>query len=918
MPAPGPPPPVGRARELDVLRRALRDTADGAGGCAVLTGPAGIGKSRLLQATVDAALRMPLPVAFRRAFELDRAVGLMTLGSTLRGCVPPTDAFAWLAGGAGRSFGTVERLGATLEALAARRPLLVVIDDAHWTDEFSAAALRQLIPALASSPVRWLFARRPEPLDTPGRRLLDWLVQDGAVELALGRLADEAVGELCAQVLGAAVDDTVLALARGLDGIPLQITQLMSSLRVTDQLVVADGVASVVGTDLPSSFVAMIRQVLDQLPEPTRRLVRAASVFDRPVGVDELGRLLDRRPADLIGLVEQATAASVLTEEGRDLTFVHDQVRRAVYHTLSPSIAAVLHQEAAAIARADGRRPMEIARHLVAGGAGGRRDTVDLLRAAARDVADVAPSTAADFVRHALETLGEHDPGRDPLVAEAVGYLAAAGRLTEAQQLGRTVLRAGLDRGTEALLLLGLAEACKHAGRNETAVDYADQGLEHVSGTDPVAARLHAIRAHALVYAGPLAEADRAGERADTIGEATGNPGASVFGRTARSLVALTTGDLVAAHRHAAGAVELADAAGGEALQRHPRIWLAGALTALDRFAEAGRVLERGRAESERLGTGWSAPLWHYYTAGLLAARGQLDEALAEADAGVAVAEQLGSHQLAVPLLATLTRLAVDRDEPAAAEDYLGRMHRLVRTGITAAPEDVDWAEGVLVDATAGPAAAMPTLAPLYDVLPERPMLVAHDPGTAATLVRIALAADDPGRARTAADATRELARRHPELPAPAGAAAHADGLRRRDLTALRAAIEHFRRTPRRLALAAALEDAAALADEPHVARGWRREALTLAVACGAQRARRRLEQLLGVASESGLGRLSPAERRVALLVADGLTNHQVAQQLHLSRHTVDSHLRKIFAKWDIQSRVALAMMVATENHGKT
>ena len=111
--------------------------------------------------------------------------------------------------------------------------------------------------------------------------------------------------------------------------------------------------------------------------------------------------------------------------------------------------------------------------------------------------------------------------------------------------------------------------------------------------------------------------------------------------------------------------------------------------------------------------------------------------------------------------------------------------------------------------------------------------------------------------------------------------------------------------------------------DEPPTAREWRREALTIAVACGAHRARQRLEPTLGTPSaapDSALGLLSPAERRVALFVADGLTNHQVAQQLHLSRHTVDSHLRKIFAKWDIQSRVALAKVVAggRENHGKT
>ncbi|GAA3396036.1 ATP-binding protein [Cryptosporangium minutisporangium] len=930
-------PPVGRERELEALRHALVDTAGGTGGCLVLSGPAGIGKSHLLRAAVQMAAERSMAVASRRAFELDRAVPLITLATALRRSEPATDAFDWLSDDADPHYGILERLGAVLETRAAVAPLVVAIDDAHWIDEFSALAIRQLVPALASSPVRWLFARRPEPADTPGQHVLHWLVREGAEELTLGRLSDAAVGELCAQVLEAEVDGTVLALAHGLGGIPLPVTQLMTSLRVTDQLVVSDGIASVVGTALPSSFVAMIRQVLDQLPDRTRRLVQAGSVFDRPFGIDEVARLLGQRAADLVPLVEQATAAAILVDEGRALTFVHERVRQAVYSTIGEPITVVLHREAAAIARADGRPPMEVAQHLLHGGADGSREAVEMLRAAAEDVADVAPSTAADLTVRALEVLGDHGQGRSALVAQAVRLLAAAGRLTEAHALGRTALRAGLDRETESLLLLGLAEAFKHAGKNETAVDYAEQGLAQLTGSDALAAQLYAIRAHALVYSGDLDAADRSGELADMIGRTCGEHAASVFGRTARSLVAQATGDLNGALRHALEATETADRVGGAALLRHPRIWLASAYTDLDRFADAARALDRGRQESAQLGTGWSAPLWHYYGAALLAARGLLDDASAEADAGLTVAAQLGSHQLAVPLLGTLTRLAVERDELPAAEEHLGRMHTLIDTGITAAPEDVVWPEALFLAATEGAGPALRLAAGLYDALPSRPVLIGQNPGNAATLLRIALDARDDARAKIVVRTTDSLAKRNAGLHALAAAAAHTDGLLRRDLGALRVAIGHYRKSPRPLALAAALEDAAALSGAPRQAREWRQEAHALTGAGGAHRARRRLEQVLGASTGPGhepaspLDLLTPAELRVALLVADGLTNHRIAQILHVSPHTVDSHLRKIFSKWGIQNRAAAAVLVARtrddpgagppsgrRNHGKT
>jgi DNA-binding CsgD family transcriptional regulator len=437
---------------------------------------------------------------------------------------------------------------------------------------------------------------------------------------------------------------------------------------------------------------------------------------------------------------------------------------------------------------------------------------------------------------------------------------------------------------------------------------------------EPVRAKLCAIRAHARFYCGDLPGADADGQEATAAGLATGEYAASVFGLTGRSLVAQAQGRLEDAHAHAERATGLADRVRGEAAHRHPRIWLGDAEAALDRFDDAEETYRRGRRESERLGTAWSTPLWHYYHAALLIGRGRLDEAAAEAEAGVAVALNLTAYALAVPLLGTLTRLAVLQGDLPQAQAHLAHMHRRMAAGTTCAPEDMIWPEGVLQEAVAGPDAALATLAGLIDALPERPVLIAQDPPSAAALTHIALRAGDEARARTVVAAARGLAGRNPGLVSLAAAADHAEGVLSGDPWLLRGAVERFRRTPRRLALAGALEDAALGCADPAQGRAWAAEAIAIVTDCRAERARRRLEFSLGgpgapaegpaFRAGSPLHQLTAAERGVALRVADGLTNRQVAGVLFLSRHTVDSHLRKIFTKLELRGRVELANLV--------
>jgi DNA-binding CsgD family transcriptional regulator/tetratricopeptide (TPR) repeat protein len=754
---------------------------------------------------------------------------------------------------------------------------------------------------------------------------VDWLIENGATELRLGPLDDDAVQQLCVHMLDASVDATVMTLAGRGRGNPFLLEQLLRGLNAAGQIRVSEGIATVVGDELPSSFLAAVQQRLRGLSAPALRLLDAGSVFGRAFTIHGAGRLCGIGPAELVGAANEAMAAGVLVEDDIQLDFAHDLLRQAVYGNMSGPARAAMHREAASVVRDEGCSAVEIAEHLLRAGRSGDRAAIEVLRRAAAEVAPRAPSTAADLIVRALDLVGERDDRRARLCADAVGLLASAGRLVEARDLGEAALRHGLDDTTEATLLLGLAEALKHAGQNRVAVDYTVRALARPRVADPVRARLHAIASHALLYVDDMPAADRAGAEADRLGRRTGEIAASVFGCTARSVVARAEGRLEDALKHARYAVELADDTPGEARHRHPRIWLGGALVALDRFDEAEAAYAYGRTEAERLGTGWSFPLWHFYRAGLLLSRADLDEAVAEAEAGLRVAEQLTARQLSVPILGLLARVAVLRAQMPLARDRLRRMRRLLSDGITAAPEDVIWAIATFEEADGKYPSALSTLADLYDRMPDRLLLLSNDPSAAPTLVRIALAAGAPERARGPVEAARALSADNPSVASLAGAAAHAEGLWHDDLDALRAAVDAFRLSPRRLARASALEDAG-LAE--HAAGDRARavelleEALDLCSTVGARRPVARLEinlRRLGVRLRPGVrkeqpstafGGLTRAELRVARLVAQGLTNGEVAKALVVSHHTVDSHLRSAFGKLGINSRVELTRLI--------
>jgi DNA-binding CsgD family transcriptional regulator len=192
-------------------------------------------------------------------------------------------------------------------------------------------------------------------------------------------------------------------------------------------------------------------------------------------------------------------------------------------------------------------------------------------------------------------------------------------------------------------------------------------------------------------------------------------------------------------------------------------------------------------------------------------------------------------------------------------------------------------------------------------------------------LVRFALAGDDRELASRAVDLAERRAARSPEVGSVAAVAAHARGLLEDDANELARAVERFEGVPRPLAHASALEDFGVT-----MLRGQSRSqgvhalerALAIYVGTGASWDARRVRARLrahGVRRRVAAtdrppgdwGFLTDSERAVARLVSQGRTNREVAERLFVSPHTVNSHLRHVFSKLGVNSRVELARLAA-------
>jgi DNA-binding CsgD family transcriptional regulator len=933
----------GRDSEYAELGRLVAAVTDGAGGIAIIEGAAGIGKSRLLAEAAQMAARLGVQVAAGVCDELDQVTPwaplLQALSSTSPVLVSEAD-LAPLRVLADQRLAVIECIRAALERASHRQPLLITIDDLQWADPATLLALGSLPAQMFSFPVVWILAQRPLPTSPRRQSLTARLTEAGAVLLHLKPLDTDAVAAMAADVLGTCPDATVTDLLIRAEGNPFYIAQLLrSTARTTLPPSGADPERSS-PDPLPASLRSAVAAHLRSLPEPTRDLLKIASVLGREFTVSELATMTGQPVSELMAPLEQALTAEVLTERADRLGFRHDLFRQGVYEDVPASLRRGLHRDAATTLLAQGAPIVRAASHLALGAQPGDEQAVTVLIQAIGELSSTSATAAADLGLRVLDLTGPDDRRRPDLVATTVGLLGWAVRVDEARALGEGYL---LDHPQPAVLEAEIQRGMRRAWVRTTHAPYPapmPRGLV-TDATVPglLRADLIALEQIGAMWEDPAESVERAlREAAGLISAETSNETGNETGNEA-SLGLLRGARVAFAQEHGRLLEALALAQSGP-WPTKPGLPSPGAgltessiatcLHAVGRTTEALKVLAKGQQAADASGDMWVVVRCRGVRAQALLESGRLDDARAEAQAAAQATEDLGLEYFLDRALATLVETLVRQGDLAGANAATDRL-------VSGCPADAltgdhYWATALCTDARGRPAEALAALAPVLERLRRnRFSFAAWYPSRLAQIAALAMRAGDLERAGVAARAAVELSRRNPGVVATRAAAAHARGLWRSDIGALREAIELFVQGERPLATAAAREDLGSAL----VHGGERGEAIACLEAAYdaylSANATRDLARVRGALHAMGVRKRQPSVARpqhgwasltsgelaVVEVVAEGLTSREAAAQLYLSPDTVNTHLRHAFTKLGIRSRVELARIVLSHRAGQ-
>jgi hypothetical protein len=426
---------VGRGPVLAALRAAVDEVARGRGRLVLLAGEPGIGKTALADQALAYAGEHAVTTAAGAGWDGDGVPAFWPWRRVLASLRGPAAGTDWLddadaahdgqagddrdakgGGAADARFRVFAGVTAELEALAAQRPLMVLLDDLHWADPGSLRLLAFVARQLRSVPLLLLGTYRdvdPVPNDDLRAFLAD--VADAERFTVVGLNAAE-VGELLARTsgpVGTEVADTVHRRTGGNPFFVLETARLMST---------SEGDARRV----PAAVRDAISRRLERLPDPVVEVLTAAAVLGASTRRERLGGLLGR---DVDDDLAEAVAARVIRTDDESLMFEHDLFRETVLAGLPPRDARRWHARVAAALKDTAATNAELAFHCVRSLPDGDAD------------AAVAYSVAA---------AGD--------ATRALAYEEATGHLRRAQKLAPAAVELELD----------FADAARRSG------DYAD------------------------------------------------------------------------------------------------------------------------------------------------------------------------------------------------------------------------------------------------------------------------------------------------------------------------------------------------------------------------------------------------------------------------------------------------------------
>jgi pentatricopeptide repeat protein len=911
---------VERGDVLGALERLLNDACQGRGGALFVVGPAGLGKTTLIEHAISVA-RSRFVVGVGRGDQVEAVLPFGLIGQALDQLLNGKLLGGSMAldadGGEAGDISAQARLYGILRGVreAAVRPLLLALDDLHWSDPDSLTVIHLICRRLASLPVALIATARPWPVEavTSAR---DLTAQGLAGIETLAPLSTGAARQLlCSRLSGQVPAEVVDQAIELCGGNPLLVEQVALELRRSGRL--AEGQVWL------SRFVGV--------GAAGRRYLQAASVlgtrFRAAVATAVAGLSATEVAAEVDGLFRGGLLCEADYGWAR---FTHALIRQGVYEDIAPPVRRDLHAACFRALVAAGAYPAEAAEHAVVAHLAGDPEAVATVARAGREALRVgAVHAARQHLEAGMKLAGQAAPPEllfdlaAALVAtgareEAIGTYERLLGLPELPTADRVAVLRELGQGSYLTGQVERAAACY-----ESAVDLAEQNYPALA----VGALLDQAYLHQTL-SGPQAAlpwADRAAELATTRGVMQASA------QAAWGALAYRCGDPEGLVRAAAAATRVDLIPTSRSMDwhryRHPTLSYATVAIHAERFTDAERLLTEILSSAEHR----SEPITQVQAATAwidgLCRLGRLDEALTLVDRLTELTElspyasplaisyralvlleqgQLEQAALCCTRLPTTTHhdryslhradglelhvravLAYRQGDAETACLLFAQLEQWAdRTG-EADPSYLPWAADAIaahlacgrdtdaqhvIDWVAQRAAALPTRWPKIVVAAGKATLAEH--------------AGDRALAENYFSQALDL---HAELPMPLA--------RSRTLTDYGALLTRGGDIARaRVLLAEALH----IAEECRA--GWY-----------ANRARVEWRRAGERTRTHKPDELSPQEAAVAQLAQAGRTNREIAQQLHLSIKTVETHLGHIFQKLGIRSRWQLTGRVSPD-----
>lgn len=873
---------------------------------AIVVGEPGLGKTTLLDATVDRIASDGTHLTLRANCDAAEAgLDFAVVDQLVRAWRGPSGTPLSAITAAAGPFEVGARLVQLSDALSDSQRLLIVVDDAQDADEVSLQALAFAARRLRADRVALLVASRPEGL----RRLPEGLVRlaGAAGVVTVNNLTCDEVHRLATALRGSPVtESSARRLHRHTGGHPLHVRVLLDAHRDTGEAI---------ESPLAPTLTRLLTDRLMRCSPEATRLLHALTVLASPSALhlaasvaqidDPLAVAAELADAGLID-VTNAAGGSMRPDAGAALLAPrHQLISEVAYADIDAASRVEMHRRAAT---------------LVSGSAALRH------RVTSSRAPDTALATAliaqaeADHSRGAAQAAAEHlytaasfaeQPDRSRLILRGADLLVALGRLSatrvdEVERLPDSARRSlVLARAAMAVGRFGeakrmLNDAWSRIGSDEDADDTVAATIAEclaiiaLSDLDPddvvrwgeriattgAAALSTTMIVHGMAMRGEFDEARRRAE--EDLALATPVSHRAIDARLARGVVGAWSNRLEDARRDFSAVLSgaqdrsLLQTLSARAHLADVHLRSGNLVEAADMAAEGVQLLNDAQAD-------WLAPLPYSVSAYVHTVLGDFEQATMHAAAAAAYARATGDAPAMIWSEAAWLRLADARGE---AHEVVEVGDRMLTMGLDAVAEGINRWRAAYIEslATVG---RMDDAAAVLRVL-QHQLADSDDTSLAAEVARARAAlAGHAGDSKAALAALEEglaldavLSRPLPRalLELTAGSFLRRIGQRNQ-------ASEHLQNASRRLARMGA--------------RPWQERCARELAACGVRPARRsRVEAHV---------ELTPQERMVARLVAEGHSNREVAGELYVSVKTVEHHLSRVYAKLGVRNRVQMS-----------